>query len=103
MLARSGRFADKRRYVDFSRSFRCGAVLDGELVAFDEDGKPDFPLICECLVQRHYSIPLTYMIFDVLSYVPGERAWVKTKNRDYWRWELEREGALKIRRERQFV
>jgi hypothetical protein len=27
----------------------------------------------------------------------------KTKNRDYWRWELEREGASKIRRERQFV
>jgi ATP-dependent DNA ligase len=23
------------------------AVLDGELVALDADGKPDFPLICE--------------------------------------------------------
>jgi hypothetical protein len=27
----------------------------------------------------------------------------KTKNRDYWRYELEREGAVKNRRERQFV
>jgi hypothetical protein len=33
----------------------------------------------------------------------GERGWVKTKNRDYWRWEMEREGAFKTRRERQFV
>jgi hypothetical protein len=33
----------------------------------------------------------------------GEGRWIKTKNRDYWRWELEREGASKIRRERQFV
>jgi hypothetical protein len=25
------------------------------------------------------------------------------RNRDYWRWSLEREGAFKVRRERQFV
>jgi ATP-dependent DNA ligase len=36
-------------------------------------------------------------------YLPGERVWVKTKNRAYWRWELERESALHRRRERQFV
>ena len=30
-------------------------------------------------------------------YVPDERGWIKTKNRDYWRWELEREGVLKVR------
>jgi hypothetical protein len=29
--------------------------------------------------------------------------WVKIKNRDYWRWELEREGAFNQRRERQLV
>ena len=33
-------------------------------------------------------------------YTSGERGWIKTKNRDYWRWEMEREGALKLRRER---
>ncbi len=33
-------------------------------------------------------------------YRPGERSWVKTKNRDYWRFESEREGALKISRQR---
>ena len=36
-------------------------------------------------------------------YLPGERGWIKTKNRDYWRYELEREGAFKVRREWQFV
>jgi len=36
--------------------------------------------------------------------MPGERGWVKMKNRNYWRWELEREGALRSRRrEPQFV
>ena len=34
---------------------------------------------------------------------PRERGWIKTKNRDYWPWEVEREGAFKARRERQFV
>jgi hypothetical protein len=36
-------------------------------------------------------------------YLSGERGWIKTKNRIYWRWELEREGAAKVRREQQFV
>ena len=31
-------------------------------------------------------------------YLPGERSWVKVKNRDYWRYELEREGAIRSRR-----
>jgi hypothetical protein len=35
--------------------------------------------------------------------MPGERGRVKIKNRDYWRYELEREGANKSRRQRQFV
>jgi hypothetical protein len=30
-------------------------------------------------------------------YLPRESAWVKVKNRAYWRWELEREGALRSR------
>jgi hypothetical protein len=35
--------------------------------------------------------------------VSGERGWVKTKNRDYWRYELEREAAFSLKRKRQFV
>jgi bifunctional non-homologous end joining protein LigD len=34
---------------------------------------------------------------------PGQRGWVKTKNRDYWRYELERESAISVRRQRLFI
>jgi ATP-dependent DNA ligase len=37
------------------------------------------------------------------TYQPGQRGWVKTKNRDYWRYELERESAISVRRQRLFV
>jgi ATP-dependent DNA ligase len=154
---------DMTPYVGFLAELPVRAVLDGELVALERDGKADFPLICECLLPRRFSTPLTYTVFDVLSVegksvtaqpyaerrriledmqldgprwptpeafkdgearwdavcehelegvvaklrrsrdVPGERGWIKTKNRAYWRWELEREGALKHRRMRQFV
>jgi bifunctional non-homologous end joining protein LigD len=36
-------------------------------------------------------------------YIPGERVWIKVKNRSYWRYELEREGAFRHRRARQFA
>lgn len=36
-------------------------------------------------------------------YRPGERSWVKTKNREYWRYEMERESAINKRRPRTFV
>jgi ATP-dependent DNA ligase len=38
-------------------------------------------------------------------YRPGERGWVKIKNREYWRYEMEREGAITTakRRPRAFV
>jgi ATP-dependent DNA ligase len=149
--------------VGFLAQLPVRAVLDGELVALDDNGKPDFAQLCECVLMRRTTAPLTFIAFDVLTvdgtdvmrlpyierrailedlnlngrfwrtpesfddgaalweavcehelegvvakrrsgrYLPGERAWIKTKNRAYWRWELEREGASKIRRERQFV
>jgi hypothetical protein len=36
-------------------------------------------------------------------YSPAVRGWVKIKNRDYWRCELERESAIHERRQRMFV
>jgi hypothetical protein len=30
-------------------------------------------------------------------------SWIKVKNRDYWRYEIERESAMNNRRQRQFV
>jgi bifunctional non-homologous end joining protein LigD len=120
-------------------------VFDGEIVAF-ENGHPHFPLVCDRLLHGDRSVPLTYVIFDVLTlegeptlrlpyrerrqlldglklgdgpwfvaetfedgealfaavceqglegvvakrqsqpYRPGERAWVKTKNKAYCRY-----------------
>jgi bifunctional non-homologous end joining protein LigD len=145
-------------------SFPVFGTFDGELVAFDQHGSPDFPLICERLLNRHQQIRLTYVIFDVLSlngeslmhvpysqrrseleslalnsahwqtpetfedgvalfdavcerelegvvakrlsgrYTPGFRgSWIKIKNRDYWRYELERESAINKLRPKMFV
>ena len=163
LRVRSRRGWDMTERVGFLAELPVQAVLDGELVALDDEGKPDFPQLCECVLQRHSRVPLAYMVFDVLSvdgdsvagwpyrerrrileglgldapgwrtpetfddgqalweavcehelegvvakrrsgrYVSGERGWVKTKNRDYWRYEMEREGAFSVKRKRQFV
>jgi hypothetical protein len=50
-------------------------VFDGEIVAFS-DGVPHFPLVCERLVHGDRSIPLTFVVFDVLD-LDGETVmWV---------------------------
>jgi bifunctional non-homologous end joining protein LigD len=36
-------------------------------------------------------------------YSPAVRAWVKIKNRSYWRYEIECESAVSRRRQRSFV
>ena len=36
-------------------------------------------------------------------YQPGDRGWVKTKNRAYWRYEMERESAINKPRVKHFV
>jgi ATP-dependent DNA ligase len=144
-------------HVGFLADLPVKAVLDGELVAFGSDGKPDFERVCERMLHRHAEIPLTFIAFDLLRldgrdltrqphrerrrtleelelvdarwrvpeafddgralwsavcehelegmvakrlhepYVPGARSWVKVKNRAYWRYELEREGAIRSR------
>jgi bifunctional non-homologous end joining protein LigD len=43
------------------------AVLDGELVALGDDGWPDFPLLCERLLNGSSDIAIVYVIFDVLE------------------------------------
>jgi bifunctional non-homologous end joining protein LigD len=35
--------------------------------ALDDDGKPDFPQICECVLMRRTTTPLTFVAFEVLS------------------------------------
>jgi len=144
-------------HVGFLEQLPVRAVLDGELVAFSSDGKPDFERVCERILFRHAEVPLIFLVFDLLSldgrdlrakpyrerrrtleelglegpqwrvpetfddgpslweavcehelegvvakrphepYLCGERAWLKVKNRSYWRYELEREGAFRRR------
>ncbi len=144
-------------------TFPLFGTFDGELVAFDAAGAPDFPLVCERMLMKRRGIAVTYVVFDVLSldghslmnapyterrrqlealklngihwqtpetfddghalfeavcthelegivtkhksgrYRPGYRGWVKVKNRDYWRYEMERESAINQRREPLFV
>jgi bifunctional non-homologous end joining protein LigD len=36
-------------------------------------------------------------------YMSGKGGWIKTKNRECWRYEMEREGAVRSRRPRAFV
>jgi bifunctional non-homologous end joining protein LigD len=163
LRVRSRRGWDMTENVAFLAELPVRAILDGELVSLDEDGKPDFPQLCATVLMRHRPAPLTFMAFDVLSvegrnvmglpymerrkilddlnlnasqwrtpdvfddgaalwdavcehelegvvakrrasrYLPCERGWIKTKNRDYWRWAMEREGAFERPRERQFV
>jgi bifunctional non-homologous end joining protein LigD len=138
--------------LDFLAELPVPGVFDGELVAFGDDGKPDFPSVCERMLHGQAQIPVTFVLFDVLSlegrdvtrrpyrerrrilrglglqapgwwvpaafedgnalwdavcehelegvvakrldqsYRPGERRWVKVKNRAYWRYDLERES-----------
>jgi bifunctional non-homologous end joining protein LigD len=128
-----------------------GLVLDGELAALDDDGRPSFPLVCSRILHRRGHVPVVLVVFDVLrvegedamclpyegrrrllealdlegpawttadtfedgpallqavreqglegvvakrrdsTYRPGERGWIKVKNRDYWRFGRERE------------
>ena len=71
LLVRSRRGWDMTEHVGFLSDLPVRAVLDGELVALDEEGKPDFPELCDCMLLRRSSTPLTFMAFDVLS-VEGE-------------------------------
>jgi bifunctional non-homologous end joining protein LigD len=42
--------------------------LDGELVAFDDEGKPDFHRLSQRMLHRRDGIAVTYKVFDVLAF-----------------------------------
>jgi peptidyl-dipeptidase Dcp len=60
-----------------------GLVLDGELVAFNKAGDPHFPLLSKRILNRDTSVPIQFMIFDVLA-VDGESitTWSYARRRD---------------------
>ena len=43
-----------------------GLVLDGELVAFNESGAPDWPVLCGRMLHGNPSVAATFVAFDVL-------------------------------------
>lgn len=45
----------------------AGLVLDGELIAFNEEGDPHFPLLSRRILHGDRSTPVTLMIFDLLQ------------------------------------
>ena len=71
LRVRSRRGWDMTEHVTFLAQLPVRAVLDGELVALDDESKPDFPELCSCVLTRQSSTPLTFMAFDVLR-VEGE-------------------------------
>src|ERR671934_1119009 len=44
--------------------------------------------------ERVGGLDLAVSPYGLAHYVPGERGWIKTRNRAYLRYEIEREGAL---------
>jgi bifunctional non-homologous end joining protein LigD len=67
LRVRSRRGWDMTPQVDFLPQLPIRAVLDGELVALDDEGKPDFPQLCACIRMRHRTAALTVVAFDVLT------------------------------------
>jgi bifunctional non-homologous end joining protein LigD len=59
-----------------------------------DDGEALFDAVCEREMEGVVAKRLNG------RYRPGERGWIRVKNRSYWRWELERESAINKRRER---
>ena len=42
--------------------------LDGEIVAYDDTGRPDFHRLSERMLHRRKGISVTYLVFDVLAF-----------------------------------
>lgn len=65
---RSRRGWDMTPLLSEFADLRPNGIYDAELVAFGEDGRPDFPDVCERLLHRDSTIPLALIVFDVLAY-----------------------------------
>jgi ATP-dependent DNA ligase len=44
-----------------------GLVLDGELMTFGEDGKPNFPRLCQRMLHGERQIAVMFVAFDLLA------------------------------------
>jgi len=67
-LARSRRGWDMtERVPELGSRLPKDIQLDGELIAWDENGRPDWHLLGRRVLRRHDSIAVTLMVFDVLA------------------------------------
>jgi len=65
LAVRSRRGWDMTAMLPELRALPDGLVLDGELVAW-KGSEPHFPLVCRRVLSRDMSVPLTFVIFDLL-------------------------------------
>jgi bifunctional non-homologous end joining protein LigD len=66
LLVRSRRGWNMTTTLPELRGLPAGLVLDGELVAW-KGSEPYFPHICRRVLNRDMSVPLTFVIFDLLG------------------------------------
>jgi bifunctional non-homologous end joining protein LigD len=53
---------------ELAEALPADVQLDGELVAFNSDGEPDFHLLGERMLHRRAGIAVAYVVFDVLAF-----------------------------------
>jgi len=70
-----------RRSIGFSRRFkgRRRLAVDGELVAFGDDGLPSFPRLCDRMLHGKQQVEVMLIDFDVLA-IDGRAV----HRRPYW-------------------
>src|SRR3954453_5345067 len=79
LRVRSRRGWDMTRLVPELAALPDGLAVDGELVAFGEDGLPSFPRLCDRMLHGKRRIDIMLIVFDVLV-VEGR----DVTRRPYW-------------------
>src|SRR5215212_11766173 len=60
-------------------SLPYGLAVDGELIAFGDDGKPSFPRLCDRMLHGKQRVEVMLIVFDVLA-IDGQ----SVHRRPYW-------------------
>src|SRR5919199_4431899 len=66
-LVRSRRGWNMTEFVPELEALPARGIFDGELVSFDRDGRPDFPSVCDRILNRNAVVPLAFVAFDMLA------------------------------------
>jgi bifunctional non-homologous end joining protein LigD len=67
LRAVSPRWWDMKPLLPELEALPDGLAVDGELVAFGDDGRPSFPRLCERVLHGKHRIPIVLVVFDVLA------------------------------------